>query len=95
MGGYTSVGDMFDGGGAGGSGDKFSTLKHEDYIEQGGTTGGDTSFFDRITSDRFDDPNSRSMTTTPEQRRLFQNEITVALVAVVIIVVVTVAATMT
>ena len=68
MGGYISVGDMFDGGGAGDSGDKFSTLKHEDYIEQGGTTGGDTSFFDRITSDRFDDPNSRSMTTTPEQR---------------------------
>ena len=30
--GYTSIGDMFDGGGAGGSGANFSTGSHEDYV---------------------------------------------------------------
>lgn len=31
--GYTSIGDMFDGGGAGGSGANFSTGSHEDYVK--------------------------------------------------------------
>ena len=31
--GYTSFGDMFDGGGAGGSGANFSTGSHEDYVK--------------------------------------------------------------
>lgn len=37
--GYTSVGDMFDGGGAGGSGDTYYSGSHEDYVTGGGTGG--------------------------------------------------------
>jgi len=36
-GGYTSLADMFDGGGAGGSGDTFYSGSHDDYVASGGT----------------------------------------------------------
>lgn len=36
-GGYVSIADMFDGGGAGGSGDTYFSGSHEDYVAMGGT----------------------------------------------------------
>ena len=45
--GFDSVKDMFDGGGAGGSGDTFSTGSNADYRSGGGTNTADTSFADR------------------------------------------------
>ena len=45
--GFDSVRDMFDGGGAGGSGDTFSTGSNADYTAGGGTNTADTGFVDR------------------------------------------------
>lgn len=45
--GFDSVKDMFDGGGAGGSGDTFSTGSNSDYKAGGGTNTADTSLSDR------------------------------------------------
>lgn len=59
MGGFK---DLIDGGGYGGSGDSFSNLSHPDYKKAKGEDTGTTSFWDRLTSDRIDDPNSASMT---------------------------------
>ena len=46
--GFDSVRDMFDGGGAGGSGDTFSTGSNADYTAGGGTNTADTGFVDRV-----------------------------------------------
>lgn len=46
--GFDSVSDMFDGGGAGGSGDTFSTGSNADYTAGGGTNTADTGFVDRV-----------------------------------------------
>jgi len=47
--GFEDVGDMFDGGGAGGSGDQFYGGSHDDYLEAGGTTNNpDGSFLDKM-----------------------------------------------
>lgn len=46
--GFDSVSDMFDGGGAGGSGDTFSTGSNEDYKASGGTDTEGTTFGDRV-----------------------------------------------
>lgn len=48
--GYDTWGDMFDGGGKGGSGDTFFSGTHEDYLAGGGTKSDDTSFMDRVTN---------------------------------------------
>jgi LysM repeat protein len=47
--GYDDFGDMFDGGGKGGSGDTFSTKSNKDYVSSGGTKN-DTSFVNKVTS---------------------------------------------
>lgn len=48
--GFDSIKDMFDGGGAGGSGDTFSTGSNKDYVASGGTNSSDTNFIDRVTN---------------------------------------------
>ena len=48
--GFDSVKDMFDGGGAGGSGDSFSMGSNKDYVASGGTSSSDTNFMDRVTN---------------------------------------------
>lgn len=48
--GFDSVADMFDGGGAGGSGDTFSTGSNEDYRASGGTNTEGTTFSDRVSN---------------------------------------------
>lgn len=48
--GYDSIGDMFDGGGKGGSGDTFYSGSNEDYVTSGGTNSGDSTFMDRVTN---------------------------------------------
>lgn len=48
--GFDSVADMFDGGGAGGSGDTFSTGSNEDYRASGGTNTEGTTFADRVSN---------------------------------------------
>ena len=46
-----ALSDMFDGGGAGGSGDQFYSGSNEDYVEQTGDDGsGDSSFLDKISN---------------------------------------------
>ena len=68
----TSFWDAIDGGGYGGSGDSFSNQSHQDYMRAGGQENGETSFWDRLTSDRLDDPNSRSMTDTRSDEEKIQ-----------------------
>ena len=50
--GFDDVGDMFDGGGKGGSGDQFYSGTNEEYVEAGGTNvgGDDNTFIDRVTN---------------------------------------------
>ena len=69
MGGFK---DAIDGGGYGGSGDSFSNLSHQDYKKAGGEDTGKTSFWDRLTSDRLDDPSSASMTDTRSNEEKIQ-----------------------
>lgn len=49
--GFDSISDMFDGGGAGGSGDSFYSGSNEDYVATGGTNTGSSPF----SNDRHDD----------------------------------------
>ena len=48
--GFDSVGDMFDGGGAGGSGDSFSAGSNESYSAGGGTNTAGTTFAGRVSN---------------------------------------------
>lgn len=48
--GFDSVADMFDGGGAGGSGDSFSTGSNADYVSSGGTNTSGATFSDRVSN---------------------------------------------
>lgn len=48
--GFDSVADIFDGGGAGGSGDSFSTGSNADYKASGGTNTSGTTFADRASN---------------------------------------------